>query len=66
MTEIDYRNMAQYKEGFHAFKEYGYTIPDSPYETPPSKTAWLVGWLDARSLTRLGKKHVDWINYENT
>jgi len=62
--EIDYRSMPQYKEGLEHFRASGVisdSIPDSPYETAPSKTAWLVGWLDARSHARLCDI-VDWIN----
>ena len=61
--EIDYRGMPQYQEGLEYFQASGDikdSIPDSPYETAPSKTAWLVGWLDARSYARLGDI-VDWI-----
>lgn len=63
--EVDYRGMPQYKEGLDCFRAsgtIGESIPESPYETAPSKTAWLVGWLDARSEARLGPKVVDWIN----
>jgi len=51
-SEVDYRFMPQYKEGFDTFNKTGtvnHKCPDGPYKKGDKKTAWIVGWLDART-----------------
>lgn len=62
---VDYRERApgSYRAGFMFYWRSCNRTHKLP--TPPMytfcRTAWLVGWLDARSLDRLGPRIVDWV-----
>jgi len=55
---FDYTTYPEYEEGKKEYQLSGnkkMSCPNSPYEGG-EKTAWLVGWLDARTLDVLSKK----------
>lgn len=56
---MDYAVFPEYQEGHQSFRFKSTTstpCPNGPYKEGPQKTAWLVGWLDARTETTLGEK----------
>lgn len=55
-TQHRYESFPEYKEGYDDYQKSGnrnMKCPDSPYKDS-RKTAWLVGWLDARTESIFG------------
>ena len=55
-VQLRYESFPEYKEGYDDYQENGnknMKCPNSPYNDS-RKTAWLVGWLDARTESIFG------------